>query len=125
MGNVHPLPYVNAYLTGICYLCIVGNIAVCKKSVQTLFMYRSINEVVRLAALNKVLVSSSRSTSNRFRADKSSASFLSNLKTRRREVASGILSEWHRSAKALTPSNLLSSSRTFNGEYSSSGIIKS
>ena len=107
------------------YLCIVGKIAVCKKSVHTLFIYRSISEVVRLAALNNVLVSSSRSTSNRLRADKSSASFLSNLKIRRSEVASGILSEWHRSANALTPSSLLSSNRTFKGEYSSSGIIRS
>ena len=41
------------------------------------------------------------------------------------EVARGVRSEWHRSAKALTPSSLLSSSRTLSGEYSSSGIIRS
>ena len=59
---------------------MVGWIAVCRKSVHTLFMYLSMIEVVKLSALKRVLVSVSRSTSSRFRADKSSASFRSNLK---------------------------------------------
>ena len=71
--------YNEIILTSVTDLWMVGWIAVCRKSVHTLFMYLSMIEVVKLSALKRVLVSVSRSTSSRLRADKSSASFRSNL----------------------------------------------
>ena len=81
--------------------------------------------VVRLAERKSVEVSSSLSTSSRLRVLSRSASRLSNLKILSRAEASGVRSEWQRSARARTTCSPGSSTSTLSGEYSSSGMMRS